>query len=215
MAKETIIVFCAHNDDQIIGAGGTLSRYSKEGKKVITVIFSYGEGSHPWLKRKEIIHTRVKESIKTKKILGEEKLIFLGLRENNFKEDFIKKDVKKKIIKLITKYCPSKIFTHSIDDPHPDHKDIYNLITGITSKIDYKGHLFSFDVWNPINLRKRNSPRLVVDISKTFKNKIKAIKLHKSQKFAMFSLLWVVYSKAIINGLDSNCMYAEVFYKIR
>jgi len=46
--NETILVFSAHSDDFVIGAGGTIAKYTEEGKKVIAVVFSYGERSHPW-----------------------------------------------------------------------------------------------------------------------------------------------------------------------
>jgi len=36
--KETILVLAAHNDDQAIGAGGTLAKYAQEGKKVISLL---------------------------------------------------------------------------------------------------------------------------------------------------------------------------------
>ena len=36
--KETIIVFSAHSDDFVIGAGGTIAKYTQEGKKVIAIV---------------------------------------------------------------------------------------------------------------------------------------------------------------------------------
>ncbi|MFA4887817.1 MAG: PIG-L family deacetylase, partial [Candidatus Nanoarchaeia archaeon] len=42
MDKETILVFAAHPDDEIIGVGGTIAKYAQEGKDVIVTIFSDG-----------------------------------------------------------------------------------------------------------------------------------------------------------------------------
>ena len=42
--KNTVLVICAHPDDEIIGAGGTIATYAREGKDVITIIFSNGAG---------------------------------------------------------------------------------------------------------------------------------------------------------------------------
>lgn len=39
---ERILVIVAHSDDQMLGPGGTLVKYAKEGKEIHTVIFSYG-----------------------------------------------------------------------------------------------------------------------------------------------------------------------------
>ena len=63
-----ILVLCAHNDDQVIGAGGALLKYAKEGKTFKTIVFSYGE-FHPYLKTRVISKIREKEGIKSDKIL--------------------------------------------------------------------------------------------------------------------------------------------------
>ncbi|MEK6845367.1 MAG: PIG-L family deacetylase, partial [Nanoarchaeota archaeon] len=44
-APETVVVFGAHSDDFVIGAGGTIAKYQQEGKKILAVVFSYGESS--------------------------------------------------------------------------------------------------------------------------------------------------------------------------
>jgi len=212
---ESIIVFCAHNDDHLIGAGGALAKYAKQGKDISVVIFSYGEGSHFWLKKKVTIEMRVNESKKADKIVGIKNTVYLGLKEGKFPEEVKKKKIENKIKSLILKNKSTKIFTHSIDDPHPDHRAVYNIITKLVDKLNYKGELYSFEIWNPVNLRKREKPKLVVDTSKTFYKKIKAIKTHKSQKVSIISLLWNIYRKDFFNGLSNNCRYAEVFYKIK
>lgn len=212
---EKILVICAHNDDHIFGLGGTIATYLKEGKKVKTIIFSYGEGSHPWLKKKESITMRVKECQKADKVLGGNKSIYLGIKEFNFEKETEKKKIDKNIIELIKKFNPSKIFTHGNDDPHPDHRAVYNIVLNLVDKMNYNKDVYTFDVWNPIRIRKRTEPRLVIDTSKTFKFKIRALNCHKSQKAAILSLLWNIYRKDFFNGLSNNCRFAEVFYKIR
>jgi len=56
--KESILVFSAHSDDFVIGAGGTIAKYVREGKKVQAIVFTYGEKSHPWLKG-EVVQSKV------------------------------------------------------------------------------------------------------------------------------------------------------------
>ena len=60
--KKSILVFCAHSDDEIFGPGATLAKYSRQGKKVYTVIFSYGESALAWLKPEVAIKTRIEEA---------------------------------------------------------------------------------------------------------------------------------------------------------
>ena len=208
-------MFCAHNDDQIIGVGGTLAKYAKEGKNVYTYIFSYGESSHPHFNRKTIVETRVKESQKCDEIMGGSGVIYFGLREAHIKEDFKEKKIEKIIKMVLKEKKPTKIFTHSIDDPHPDHRAVLEIILNIIKKTKYKCDIYSFDIWNPINVRKRNQPKMVVDITKTFDKKIKAFKCHKSQIMTLVPMIPAIYSRAMINGVNYGYKYAEVFIKLK
>jgi len=213
--KETIVVFCAHNDDQIVGVGGTLAKYAEEGKKVYTAIFSYGESSHPHLKDYVTRNMRIKEAARSDKVLGGTGIYYFGLREGSFPKGIEENKVKKSIAQIIKKRNPSKIFTHSSDDPHPDHRAVNKVMNEILDEINYKGDVYSFDVWNFVKLKERDNPKLVVDISKTFHKKVDSFKEHRSQKASIISLMWSIYLKAIVNGFNNHCRYAEVFYKIR
>ncbi|MFH2020159.1 MAG: PIG-L family deacetylase [archaeon] len=214
--QDSVLFLCAHNDDQLIGAGGTIAKYAKDGKKVVTIIFSFGETSLPHFHEKISRKTRVIESKRSAKLLGEGELYYLGIKEGNFKQEIMEKDILGKIKAIIDRIKPSKIFTHSVDDPHPDHKAVYNFTIELIDKINFKGSVYSFNIWNFfINIRKRDSPKLLVDITDTFKTKVNAFKLHKSQLPARMSLMWHVYFQAFVNGINHNMKYAEVFYKIR
>ncbi len=213
--KDSVLVICAHSDDQIFGVGGTLAKYAEEGGRVIIVVLSYGEKSHPWLKKKVTVRMRVKESHEAAKIIGAERTIFFGMREGNFPTDFVEMEMHEKTRRLIRKYKPSKIFTHSGDDPLPDHTAVNKFVVELCDEIGYNGDLYSFDVWNPLKIRERNVPKLYVDITKTFRKKTKALKCFESQWLSMLSLLWSVYYRAIKHGLKAHCLFAEVFHKIR
>jgi len=214
--KESILFLCAHNDDQLVGAGGTIAKYSKEGKSVVTIIFSFGEASLPHLQEIESRKTRVKESKQAAKILGENSVHYLGLTEGKFLEEAENKQISKKLKKLISRIKPKRIFTHAPDDPHPDHRAVNKFTTDLIKDIKFKGDVYAFNVWNPfINLKKREMPRLVVDITDTLNTKVKAFKVHKSQIVSIIALMWSVYGQALYYGFLNHIKYAEVFYKIK
>ncbi len=135
--KEVIIIFGAHSDDFVIGAGGTIAKYMKEKKKVLSIVFSYGEKSHPWMKEKIVQKMRVKEADEASKVLGCN-TFFYPLREMHFKEDYQKHKIEDKLLKIINKEKPTKIFTHSSEDPHPDHKVVYSATQELFKKINFK-----------------------------------------------------------------------------
>jgi LmbE family N-acetylglucosaminyl deacetylase len=215
--QESVLFLCAHNDDQIVGAGGTVAKYAKEGKHIVTVVFSFGEFSNPLEKDKLTKKTRVLESKRAGKLLGESEMYYLGLKEGNFKQGIEEKEIHDKIKTIIKRIKPKKIFTHSIDDPHPDHRALYQFTMELIKEIKYKGEVYSFNVWNFfLNFRKRENPRLVIDITDTFKTKVEAFKVHKSQTInAILPLMWNIYLQAILTGFDNHVKYAEIFHKIQ
>jgi len=216
MKQEAILVFCAHSDDQAVGMGGTIAKYSKEGKDVIVVIFSNGASSHPHLNPELVGRIREKESFACNNVLGVKETIFLNLIDTKYKSEFKVHHIDEKVKRLIIKYKPEKIFTHSLDDPHIDHRDVYMIVKSVFDELRYPGELYTFNVWNLWNIRKTYKPRLFIDISETFKLKLKAIACFPSQKVQMqWPLTWTVYVKGIILGLKHGCRYAERFFKIR
>ena len=212
--KGTVLIFCAHNDDQIIGAGGTLINYAHEGLSFKTIIFSFGRSSHPHLKEEFIIKTRVEESLRSDKMLGGSGIAYFGLKEGAFPEEFKKNRIKDKVRFIITQEKPVKIFTHSVDDPHPDHRAVYKLVKDVIEELPFHVDTYSFDIWNIWSLKRHQQPKMVVDITQSFQQKMKALRAHTSQKTAIWSLLWNIYVRAIVIGWDYGYKYAEVFYRI-
>jgi LmbE family N-acetylglucosaminyl deacetylase len=207
--KQCIMTICAHNDDQILGAGGTIRKSVNNGMKAYTYVFSYGETSHPHLKPKVVAEIRRKESYEAAKILGE-KLYYFGINEGKIATDFDPVILEK----IILEKKPVKIFTHSPEDPHPDHKAVFQIVSHVLKKIKYTDDLYVFDVWNIFAFQNNKYPKLFVDISDTFGAKCSAFNVHKSQAATMITLGWNMYFKAILNGWNNHCKYAELFHKI-
>lgn len=213
--SQTILAVGAHNDDHIIGAGGALIKYAHEGKKVKVVIFSYGEVSHPHLKPEVIISRRLKEAETANTIMAGSGITWLGAYERTFDEDVVRLNLKEKIKEIIRKEKPAKLFTHAPDDPHPIHRKVHQIVLEVVSNLRSKPEVYSFEVWNLLTLKNREKPKLVVDISETFKQKIKAFKAHESQSNTIITLLGKVYLRDFTNGWNNKCRFAEVFIKLQ
>ncbi len=218
MAKESVMVVCAHSDDQILGAGGTMAKYAKEGKKITTVIFSYGELSIVLRRKKHSVERRVKESQKADKIIGGSGVIFFGLTDTKVAQEIDEKDIIRKMIDIIKDKKPKKIFTHNLDDPHPDHRAVRKTVLDVLYEMNYKCDVYAFQIYTPVKIRRRNVPKLVVDISDTFKIKLEAIKAFRSQvnwyAFLNWPMLFSTFLRDFLNGINNNVRFAEVFYKI-
>lgn len=213
--KKSIMVCGAHPDDDMLGAGGTLAKYHEEGYHTTAVIFSYGELSHPWVKSKVTREIRTNEAKRAHEVVGCDEGIFFGLKEGNFKPEIKQKKIEDVLRKIIRQRNPKMIFTHSFDDPHPDHHAVYETVLKVVDSIKGKHEVYTFDIWNPMSVRRRYLPRLYVDVSRTFGKKIAALRCYKSQIKYIFHLIISVYVKAIKAGIENNCRFAESFYKER
>ena len=208
---DTILIFCAHSDDEVIGMGGTIAKLTEEGKRVITIIFTYGEKSTPHLKEEVTLKQRLIETKTVDKLL-KKKSIFLGLKEANLEKQIHELKIKEKIKILIKKFNPKQIYTLSSTDPHKDHRLVNKVIMEVVEELDYKQDLLIFEVWNVVN---EPHPRIYSDISPYFKIKLEALKLFKSQRHYIYPLWLSVYFKARLNGFKNKNKYSEMFYKLR
>lgn len=210
----TILVFATHPDDEVIGCGGTIAKFVKEKRKVVIVIFSHGEGSDPLMDPVIVTRRRIKESKRAANILGVKDIIFLGLSDLKFKYDIKEPLTIKKVKDILIKYKPEVILTHTIDDPHPSHRAVSNLIKTLTKELKLKTNMYTFTISAPFKFVQRKNPRLYIDISDTFKIKEKALRIFKSQKkWISIYFIPLIRLKNWFAGFKAGCKYAEMFYK--
>ena len=212
MAKETILICCAHDDDAAIGMGGTLIKYLQQRKEVIYVIFSAGQQSHPHLKEKVMANIREKEAKAMMAELGIKKTYFFGLTDSRVKEEIAKRRVRPKIQKVLKQYRPAKIFTLSPQDPHPDHRAVSQAVLEVVEEERMAVPVYAFEVWN---LLPENQPVFYEDVTDTFQGKLHLFRHFKSQWLSVYLQLIPVYVRARLYGRKHGCKYAEKFYKIR
>ncbi len=216
---KSVLVTCAHPDDEIFGPGGALIKWAKEGAAITTVIYTYGHLTHPHLKDEVIAAIRAKEALEADKRIGGGGIVFLGLREGRFVKDFGK--ARPRLEAAFMKHSPEMVLTHSPDDPHPDHRAVAKTTLAVYDAMKLKCPVYSFPVWNIVNFAAARTPRLVVDTSGAFAEKIGALKLFQSQitpfpGTILTSLLYLyTHVRDFANGVRYGHHFAEVFYKVR
>lgn len=218
---KNVIVVCAHSDDQAFGPGGTIAKLADEGYSIHTIIFSYGEMSHPWLQPEVIAQKRKEEAEAADKILKGSGVTFLGLKEGQFEKEGFEKEVTSQLATTFKELDPVKIFTHPPKEPHHDHREVHKQVVAAYDQANMSCPLYAFNVYSIFDIQQPNFPALSVDISKTFKQKIQALRCFKSQisffSHAIFNniLFLLTFFKGFFNGLRFNTKFAEVFYRIR
>lgn len=231
-----ILVLVAHPDDEVLGVGGTIRKFVKNGHDVKIVIMATGITSrrsnnyqnssvyNTDNKTKKIMDKQVKglkiNSKKAAKILGVEKIDFAGFSDNEM-DKVTSLEVTKKIESYIEDFFPEKIFTHSPFDVNIDHRILYNATLTATrpgSKYGVK-EVFAFEVSSSTEwyFPSKFSPNIFIDITKELPSKIQALKAYKNElrRFPHPRSVEGIEVVAKRWGTVSGFKAAEAFYLVR
>ncbi len=220
MKKENLIVFAAHPDDEVLGCGGTMKKFSKK-YDIISVFFATGIASRSDKNLKKNIQVLKKNCSDCNKILGTKKIIYLDFEDNKM-DIYPRLDVIKKIEKIINIYQPSLIFTHYHKDLNIDHeivsKSVVTACRPSKKNKNIKKILFfetlSSTEWS---VERDFKPNYFVDITKFISSKLKAMSKYKTelQKNPMPRSLDNIKTLAKLRGSEINREYAESFFIYR
>jgi LmbE family N-acetylglucosaminyl deacetylase len=192
-----VLIIGAHPDDYELGMGGTIKKHSEQGDEVYSIIMSNGEAIGNADKR-------VLEAKKSAKFLGIKEISFL-----NFKDTAISSGIEaiKEIEKIINKYGVDRIYTHTFQDTHQDHRNTCKATLSAGKKVNQI--LFFESPSSNFNFK----PTLFVDITAFLKSKIKALKFYKSLVVLNKRYLEIeaIKSSSSFRGYQSNLNKAESF----
>ena len=216
--KKKILILSPHADDEILGCGGTISRYVRYGYDINVLILTNANYGAPEIYSKNKIKQIRDESKSANKFIGTRKLFFENLPALTLSNYPIYK-----ISNIINKYLstikPEVIFIPSINDIHDDHKIIFkaakvslraNKKTSIKKILSYE--VLSETEWN--ENEKTFSPNYFIKLSKSdVDNKIKAFLKYKSQvkKFPHPRSQKAILSLSKVRGSQVYLEYAEAF----
>jgi|TARA_B100000287_G_scaffold435312_1_gene503005 LmbE family N-acetylglucosaminyl deacetylase len=205
----------AHPDDEVLGCGGTIAKYSLEGHKVSILILATGLTS-----RKNTNDLSIKalrdESIKSSKIMGANSITFENFPDNMM-DTVPLLDVVKKIESFIKKKKIEIIFTHNHDDLNIDHSVVNKAVITACRPIEKKINVYACEIlssseWN-FDSDDTFKPNTFIDIGETIKKKIKAMECYKSEirNFPHPRSIEGIKNLSKLRGSQSNLNYAEAF----
>ena len=173
--KMNIMVISPHADDVEIAMGGTVALLASQGHNV-TILTSIlpNENINGKIDR-YMDKKRKQEQLNAAKVLGA-KVEILDLDKNKF-------TFNRKFIKIfdekIKKFKPSIIFSCWEHDIHQDHQSLAKIIFSVTRKNNISLYMYEAMLPGGINTHAFN-PQLFINVTKTMKKKIKALKCYKS-----------------------------------
>ncbi len=180
MSQVDILAIFAHPDDVELTVGGTLLKMKSLGYRTGALDVTRGE-----MGTRGTVEGRAIEAADAAKILQLDVRENLGLVDGHV---FVDDASRTAMVRVLRRLKPRLILTHQINDPHPDHDHIAQLVresARLSSMKNYDEESGGEKIAVPIvahNVFSRHvAPSFIVDVSEFLKEKMNAIRAHRSQ----------------------------------
>jgi LmbE family N-acetylglucosaminyl deacetylase len=220
----TVLVIAPHADDEVLGMGGTIAKYSAEGTRVVVAIITgHGEEPHPLWPKENWTLIR-KECLSAAKAMGVQEVKFFELPAACL--DAIPAwKINKLISNLINDVEPSTIYLPFAFDLHKDHAAVAYAVSVATrpylasSKSICK--ILAYETLSethlaPPYLTPAFQPSVYINISEYLEQKFNAMKAYKSQlqPDGMPRSIATIEALARFRGAHIGVPVAEAFYLV-
>ncbi|MCI0439915.1 MAG: PIG-L family deacetylase [Chloroflexi bacterium] len=189
--QNSVLVVTPHPDDAESGAGGTIAKWTKEGRKVVLVVCTDGSKgtSDRNVRPEDLAKTREAEQLEAARVLGISEVVFLRFPDQGLEDC---SEFREKIVRQIRKHRPQTVVTIDPNRKYIRHRD-HAMCGRVTLDACFP---YARDVWaypehfdeglEPHKVREvllwgSDEPDLFLDVTETFEIKIKALYKHASQ----------------------------------
>ena len=220
-----LLVIAAHPDDELLGCGGSISRYLDNG--VLVKILFIGEGStcrydDPFCKEAvAAIKKRNLCALEALKIIGVNDFDFFTLPCGRFDQTPIIK-INKIIESVIKKFRPDTVFTHSEGDSNNDHRIVHRATIMATRPCveHVVNRLFCYEILSSSEWSYTSAflPNYFVSLTKKqLLAKWTALECYKTEIGDYpFPRSWLgVKNLAMNRGMQAGIEFAEAFQLVR
>jgi len=225
--RKKILVIAAHPDDEVLGCGGAMARFAAEGCEVYTLILGEGitsrDKERDRAERENEISELRKQAENANNILGVKKVYAFNFPDNRF-DSVPLLDIIKTIEKIKGDVHPDSVFTHHQGDLNIDHQITFKAVMTAFRPVKDESvkEIFSFEIpssteWSAPSSLTYFMPDYFVDVSKSLKVKINALKEYETElrDFPHPRSLKAVELNAEQWGIKMGLEAAEAFKTIR
>lgn len=211
-----VLVFAPHNDDEVLGVGGTIAKYIEQGHKVYVCEVTSGKDQ----KRLDNIKN---EALAAHKVLGITETFFLDLPVVGL-ADIPTKKLNTAFFDIVKKIKPDIAYIPHKGDMHIDHTMVSEAamvalrpVNNPQLKEIYAYETLSETEWNIPSPDNIFVPNVWVDITGTIDKKIESMKCYKSQlyDFPHPRSLEAIKALSKLRGSTVCVHNAESFMQIR
>ena len=187
----TILVVAAHPDDEVLGCGASMAKWSNAGIEVNVLIMAEGATSRDKVrnreKRVDELSALAKSARSAGKILGVSSVQLLDFPDNRM-DSVDRLEVIKAVEEHIKLLKPVTVVTHHSGDLNIDHRIIHEaVVTACRPKPGNRvRRLLSFEInssteWQPLVSAPVFHPNWFEDVSKTLERKLQALEIYAEE----------------------------------
>lgn len=215
-----VLVVAPHMDDEVLGCGGIMAKYAKEGHEVYVAVVTNGQ---PPLFTKEEDDVDKANCLEAHKLLGVKETFFLDLPAAML-DTMPKYKLNGAINKVVQKLVPDEIYIPHKGDMHFDHKMINEAcMVAVRPRSEeavkrvYAYETLSETEWDVPSADNYFMPNVFVDISEYIDLKIEAMAKYSQQiiEYPSPRSKEGIRSLALNRGMTVYKKYAESFMLIR
>ena len=185
-----ILVIAAHPDDEVLGAGASISRWIDEGCKVHIAILGEGATSRSQLREPEghaAVATLQRRANDAAQRLGAPPPRMLGFADNRF-DTLPLLEIVQHVERLIVEFEPDLVLTHHGGDLNIDHALTFRAVLTALRPIEGMRvrELRTFEIassteWSFSRFEPAFRPNCFVDVSATLQRKLDAMSCYDSE----------------------------------
>ncbi|MCU9612319.1 PIG-L family deacetylase [Caldibacillus lycopersici] len=215
-----VLVFCAHQDDDVLGLGTVLNRHRLKGDTIKIVFVTNGTAGRreSWFARKsqseKLANTRNQEAINALKYIDitEEDIFFLGFPDGGTQRYL--EEIYQDLISIFYSTKPKKVYVHCIEGGHIDHDMTSYLVKTLCNREQFM-EVYEWSEYNPVqpigtpNIKflsnNNEKEEIIIDISDDERKlKKRMLACHKSQAVEQYFMEGEAIRKANIYNIDQE-----------
>ena len=218
--KSNILIIAPHPDDEIIGLGGAIKKFSDSGHDVTVLLVS---GHLPPLYSEDVFVEHKKQALAAHAIVGVKESIFLEIPATFVRDETVA-DLNGKIYNVLKDVGPNIVFL-PFPDRHIDHQVIFES-SMVAIRPVYEGKKIdiaaSYEVlsethWNAPAIEPAFNPNITIDISNEIEAKLSALECFEGEimPFPGPRSIEAVEALAKFRGTQAGFAYGESLQLLR
>lgn len=201
-AGRRVLVIAPHEDDEMIGPGGSIIRLVRDGADVKVLYLADDVSAHGADRRRETLAIGAHVGYETE---------FLGCRSGSLAVD---QDTADRLARSIDAYAPDTLMLPFLSDDHPEHRAASRLLhlAATRGRIGSRPEVWAYQVYSAL------LANVVVDITDVANDKAEAIRMWRdsamrSRDWAHYALGLNAFNCRLLQG-RSDPLYAEAFFVV-